>query len=155
MGKKGNLNLLSRKARLMNVKIQYGDDLIKFNLYSEIKIDENLINDELQSQPSVYAFLTMLHKKLIKSAKEAEAHKKQLWAKLYLKYKDGVGQYGRAPSDDVCKAKVEKNKEYQEAIKLLIIAESNRDDIQACVEVFEQRKDILQTLSANQRKERT
>ena len=149
------LNKYARKSDLMKVQIRYGDEIFKFNLYQETRIEENSINKELQNQPSSYSFLIMLHKKLIGIKSIAEALKDRAYAKAFIGYKTKIDDStGRATSKEVAKEKAQINKRYTEAEDEYLRANTNCNIIEACVRAFEQRKDILQTLSANQRKER-
>lgn len=149
------LNKYARKSDLMNVQIKYGDEMFRFNLYQETKIKEESINQELQNQPSSYAFLIMLHKKLIGVKSSTESLKDRAYAKAFIGYKTSVDDStGRATSKEVAKEKAQIHKKYIEAEQAYLKANLNCNIIEACVRAFEQRKDILQTLSANQRKER-
>ena len=61
-----NLKKYSNSSSLMNIKIKYGEEIFKFNLKEELEINEDKINSELKEQPSIYGFLTLLHKKLMR-----------------------------------------------------------------------------------------
>lgn len=149
------LKAYSLTSELMVVKIQYGDEKFVFNLGKEVEIKEGLEQEELINQPSAYAFLTSLHKKLLKEQSLLKIQEKKAYAHAYLKYKEEINNNTSRPnSDDTAKAKAELNIKYLDKQKLLINITYEVQIIEACVRAFEQRKDILQTLSANQRKER-
>lgn len=147
------------KAQLMNVSIGYGDEHFKFNLFLETQIKNEKLNTALEEQPTSYSFLTMLHKKLIRRAKDYKRDADSTWAKRFIFYKTSTKSpfykdNHRNPSDDMARAYVDKDEEYTKALSELNKAEEDRDVIEACVKAFEQRKDILQTLAANTRNER-
>jgi|LSQX01.2.fsa_nt_gb hypothetical protein len=143
----------SEKSNLMNIRIKMGPEIFRFNLFEELKVNENFINDEIASQPTIQGFLGTLFVKLdrIKSDKEAEVEK--VYAELFVKYKGEVDkEIGRFPSDDMAKQKVLKSERYQKALAAHIEAKENAQLIKNCLETFEQRAFLIQTLSANIRK---
>lgn len=147
------LHKYSQKSELMNIRIKLGPELFRFNLYEELKVDENIINDEIGSQPTIQAFLGTLQTKLerIKSDKEAEMEK--IYAELFVNFKGSIeDSTHRPPSDDLAKQKVIKSKKYQEAISNFNQAKENYNTIKNCMESFSQRGFLIQTLSANIRK---
>ena len=147
------LNKYALESALMDITISYGNEKFEFNLFKELVIDENKIDSEIKEQPTSYAFLSMLHKKLIRvmSDKEREADKKY-WA-LFLLFKSEIDKNtGKPISNDVAQAKARKDSGYQEKLKAYHTAELNCSIIEACVKGFEQRGSLIQTLSANIRK---
>lgn len=141
-------------SSLMNIVISYGDEDFKFNLHNELVVDENRVNQELQEQPSAYAFLSMLHKKMIRKAKDKEREMNKVYSIMYLKYKNEVDENTNRPiSNDVAKEKAISSKRYQEAVKEWIEADHQSGTLDSCVESFKQRAQLIQTLSANIRKE--
>jgi hypothetical protein len=141
------------------VRIKFEGETFIFNLVSEVKITKTTMNSEIMEQPQAYAFLTMLHKKLIAHAKQVEVDLERVYGERYMFhststksrfYKD-MASY---PNATAAKELVKKDALYIEAARNLIKAEEDRDTIEACVKSFEQRAFLLQTLSANNRKER-
>lgn len=142
------------KSAIMEIKISYGGEVFKFNLSRELRIDERTINRELQEQPSSYAFLSLLHKKLYRKMKDTEQELNKIYARLYSKYlEEGKPEYGRGPTKEALEQRVTKNKDYQKSLTEYLNAEEDAKVLETCVRAFEQRKDIIQTLSANIRKE--
>lgn len=140
------------KSDLMNIQIVYGGKTYRFNLHEELKINEAIINSEIKSQPSSFAFISMLHKKLMEQFESLKQERKRTWATLYLRGKDKfIG--GRPYSDEMAKAYAEKHPRYKTITDQCIAVRTNADALYTCVISFIQRKDILQTLSANNRKE--
>lgn len=146
------LKKYAEKSSLMDIEIRIGNEKFKFNLYQELSINNANLNEEITIQPQMYGFLGMVVAKLVKALEEAEANKKRIAAKLYLKYKDRKAlSTGRYNSDDVCKALVENSTVYKKYIERYLLAKEQLQTIQHSLEAFKQRKDLLQTLSSNNR----
>lgn len=144
----------ARSSELMNVIIKYGDEKFKFNLFEEAKITENQITREAIEQPSAYAFLALLHKKLIAKTADAETSCKRKFSELYVKYKSDISpSTGRPASDDLIREKVNINNEYIHLENRLNKLRLDTSIIEACVKTFEQRQFLIQTISANTRRE--
>lgn len=144
------LQTYSKKSELMNIRIQIGSEVFRFNIHEELKVDENIINDEISEQPTIRAFLSTMGVKLdrIKADKEAELEK--TYAELFIKFKSEVNKdLGKFPSDDMAKHLVIKSKKYQDALLEYNQAKENFGRIKSCVESFDQRGYLIQTLSAN------
>lgn len=139
------------KSSLLRVKIKFNSEIIKFNLFKELKINDNILDTELLSQAKYYGFILMLFGKLKTQFELIKNDRKSLGSKLYVKYKKEVVN-GRPINDEVAKSKVLINKEYIQLTKDCIKAKDDVDTIYACMKAFEQRKDLLQTLSSNTRK---
>lgn len=145
------------KSTLMDISIQIGEkEKYNFNLYKEIKIKESEVKRELANNPSSYAFLTMLHKDLVKKLSELKVSETKAYAKAYIKYKGETNKgTGRPNPDDLAKQKAELDIAYIKSQRAVIDMSHNVGIIESCVRAFEQRASLLQTLSANARKERT
>lgn len=143
----------SQESDLMNISITYGDELFDFNLYAEVVVNENKINDEIKNQPSSYSFLGMLHKKLLRKAKDAEKEKEKTYAIMFIKFKKEIDeQTGRPVANDLAKEKAIASSRYQKSVEDHIEAEHQTNILEVCVKSFEQRSALIQTLSANIRK---
>lgn len=137
----------------MFVKIKLGDEVIKFNLQREIAItDDNNMESYVKEHPTQYGFLLMVRSRLIQRKSEQEAIVDKVWGKIWAKAKRQTIS-NRAPSNDYCDQKVKSDEDYLTAISILNQTKRNLNDIEACIKSFEVRKDLLQTYSANRRKE--
>lgn len=148
----------ARSSKLMVIDITYGSERYIFNLANELKIDEVTVNRELKNQPTSYSFICMLHEKLIHRFELLENLVEKRYNQLYVKYKSDTRttyytENGKFPSDDLCKAMCIKNKDYQNLIKKMLTIKNQRDIIKTAVRGFEQRSFLIQTLSANIRKQ--
>ena len=141
-----------RKSDLMNVKITYGGKTYKYNLYEELRIDEAQIERELKTQPSSFAFMSMLHKKLLAEFERLKHERTRIWARLYMRGKNKLN--GQRPySDDMAKAYADAHKEYDKITLDCIQMRENADALYTCVTAFIQRANLLQTISSNKRNE--
>ena len=151
--KKSKLKGYAKTKALMDISIKYGDENFSFNLFEELQINESLIMRELKNNPSSYGFLTMLHKKLIKKKKDTELEKDKLYASLHINAKKNTEIFGKVPNKEDIAQLVESDKKYQSIRERHNSDVHNCDIIEACVRAFEQRASLLQTISANLRKE--
>lgn len=144
-----------RSLDLMNIEINYGGKVIRFNLYDELKIDDTnagTLGNELKFQPSSYGFLILLHKKLLSTFETLKQRRKKAWASAYLSAKKSSQTGTRFLPDEMAKAEADNDSKYNKLTLLCIKAKDDADTIFACMKSFEQRKDLLQTLSSNNRK---
>lgn len=138
----------------MRVKVSFGKELFEFNLNEELIVNENKINTEVKEQPNSYAFLSMLAKKLLRVYKDSEKQMEKKFSELYVKYKKKLNPATQRPYDkDYAYHIANSNPDYQELKDKFLKAKSDYDTIETCVKSFEQRAFLIQTLSANIRKE--
>ena len=140
-----------RKSPINIISIKYGSERVSFNLATELRIDINSINDELKKQPSYYGFCLLLHKKLLTRFETAKMQRTKMWGRLYKLAKSKNGSNGRLMSDDASKAWVECHAKYIKVTETCIKAKDDADQIYSCLKAFEQRKDLLQSISSNAR----
>ena len=123
-------------------------------MYEELQIDENLINEELKRQPSLYSFIGMLHKKLIRRASEQEKKAERLYAKAYLRFKGSTDEStGRVTANEVAREKAQCDPVYKKNYSTFLEYKEQADTIGVCLRSFEQRSHLIQTISANLRRE--
>ncbi len=148
------LSKYTKGSSLMNISIEYNGEKITFNMYEELQINENTINAELKEQPSYYSFIGMLHKKLIRQAAEKEKSSERLWAKAYTKIKGEIDpNTNRVTSNELAKEKANLDIKYKKGYSSYLVAKEQADTIGICLKSFEQRKDLIQTIAANLRRE--
>lgn len=144
----------AEKSSLMTISVERDGEIFKFNLFEEIQINEAAVSKELKSQPSSYAFLTMLHTELLRKLALSKVEEEKAYANAYLKNKRSINSETNRPnSDDVAKAKAELDAKYLMSQRKVININANCSMVGNCVKAFEQRASMLQTLSANKRKE--
>ena len=144
---------------LMVIRIKFGNEVFKFNLFEECKVDEADLETELKDLPSSYSYLIMLHRKLISNLKVLEDEKKKVEARRYIHYATSTesiyySTHGRLPPVRLAEAFTENDKHYKDICSRVLQASEDTATIEAAVRSFEVKKDLVQTLSANLRKER-
>ena len=150
----GKLLKYSLSSGIMNVNITYGNETFKFNLIQESKIDRDVINKEITEQPSIYGFLTMLQTRIFNEMNFTERLMEKTYSKIYNKYKEEVNpQTGRIYDKEYVEQLVISNKEFQLKRREFLELKADYNIITVCVKTFEQRANLIQTLSANIRKE--
>jgi len=142
------------KSSINILSIQYGKEHITLNIAQEAKIKEDNIEDEIKRQPASYAFLFMLHKKLLTEFERLKLRRKSIYGILLAEAKRRTNSAGRPLSDNDAKAWVESHRKYIRISERCIEARDQADQVQAAVKSFEQKKDLIQSLSANLRNER-
>lgn len=148
----GKIQKYAAKSQIMDISIHFGEESFSFNLHEELEISEERLQREIQGQPSSFAFLSMLHKKLLKVAKDQEMKMKAVRAQQYLNWKQDINpETSRPYSDDQSDAYAEVSKKYQEALKEYLDAFDMVNTIETAVKSFEMRANLIQTLSANSR----
>ena len=145
------LHAQAKRNALMNININYGGKRIRFNLFQELRISEAIINEEIQNQPTHYAFISVLQKKLQTRFEELKQERKRVYSELYLRGKRKKTN-NRPYSDEMCKAYVEVHPRYRKITDECIKARDDADILYSCVMAFIQKANLLQTLSSNNRK---
>lgn len=150
----GSLKEYANKSELMNISIKYGTEKFTFNLGTELKITEDRINFELKEQPSSYAFLSLLHKKLLRSLNDKLLEKDKEYGRLFNGRKDDTNpDTGKPYNDELCKNYALKHDDYMEVALEVNILREKVGVLETAIRAFEMRKDMIQTLSANIRGE--
>jgi hypothetical protein len=155
----GRLKKQAQRSPIMDFDITYAGKHIRFNLYEELNIDTQDLNTDLMTQPRLYSFLTMLRQAYIKKVKDVEKQKEEALAKAIEKqltsdktiYFKRRGSYVPA---NMAKEIAKKDPEYIDLCEKFVEYEDVKNRLNNAVEAFEQRGYLLQTLSANLRKER-
>jgi hypothetical protein len=139
---------------LLNIKIKYKSEIFRFNLYDELVINEDKINTEIKEQPSYYGFIGLLLVKLQRQKDDVEAELNKVNAKLFIKYKTGINSStNRENSKDLAEALVKDDRTYQDQLTRFNKIKESVGIIQQCLKAFDQRSHLLQSLSANRRRE--
>jgi len=148
------LNKYAEKSSLMQYDITYGGKRYRFNLYEELQVKDKSINSQLKSSPSSYSFLTQLRSHIIYELDLLEAAKVRTYNRLYKGYKGKKSKAtGRLNSDDLAKALAESSKEYKHAVHAYLKMKFDKNQLDNACKAFESRAFLIQTLSANLRKE--
>ncbi|HJY22853.1 MAG TPA: hypothetical protein VJ279_08220 [Hanamia sp.] len=143
-----------RKSKILDIKVVYNGEKIIFNLASELRVNPDSINDSLKIQPNHYGFCLLMHKKLLAVVERLKMERDATYGRLFIRAKETKVMNGRPFSDDTAKAWVESHSEFKKITRDCIKAREDADIIFAAVKGFEQRKDILQSISSNIRNEK-
>lgn len=138
----------SKNSDLMKIKIEYGGKVYGFNLDEELQIAETFMAKNMKNQPRQYAFLAMLHKKLIILSRDTNQELSRKKNELMAKIKPNFSTVKEAD------AHVAADKSVVALQNKLLRIDEMVSTMEVAVRAFEMRKDLLQTLSANIRKER-
>lgn len=144
----------AKKSKLSIVKILVGKEMVKFNLHEELRVDEDIINDEVVGNTQIFAYLNMVYNELNKRNKLLELRNDKYKSLLYSRFlKDKNPTTGRPYSKEYIGLEMNKDIKYIRYVQEIIEAEKQLDDVKSCIESFKQRKDLIQTVSANRRAE--
>lgn len=145
---------ISKTSKVNEIRIKYDGEIFKFNLGEELSINTTKINTELKEQPSYYGFLLLLRNRLLTQKEDLERQADKRYAHIYLKTAEKINPKTNRPYSD--KAAIQtaiEDEQYNIARTKFIQAKQNYNDINSCVISFEQRAQLIQSLSANLRNE--
>lgn len=141
-------------SKLNRIKIEDGNSTFTINIYKELRVDEEVINDEIANHTRVFGYLSMLHNQLVEEVKSKELAADKLKGNLSKDFENQKNPSTSRPfSKDAINNRLLANPKYYKLLKGIIALERKRDDIKTCLKSFEQRKDLIQTISANRRVE--
>lgn len=130
------------------LKITYRGKVYNINLDFELAIDENVVNQSLRKSPSNYALLVMVRDRLIFKRDKLEKAKDQAYSKAWLYYKESGNV-----NNETASHKAESNKAYQGALKRWMKVDYEASRMISICKAYENRENILRTISANIRKQ--
>jgi hypothetical protein len=131
--------------------IKYQGRLVKVNITEELLINENTINSQLKESPSSYAFLTLLRARAIKDRDKLDREKEIAYSEAYIYYKDsGSSNMTNEKANHKANTSPKYISIYKKWLKACYVVEK----LSGVCRSYEGREKIMQTLSANLRKER-
>lgn len=136
------------KADVLEVK--YHGKKIKIDITKELTINESVLNSQLRECPSNYAFLCSLRDKAIKVRDKAEKDKDRKFSELWIFFKGSDSKM----TNDTATHRAINSKKYQDAEDAFLKASYEASKLISICRAYESRERILQTLSANLRKEK-
>lgn len=143
----------AQRSKIMDVSINLGSKSFSFNLNEELVIDENDMTEELKKQPSYYGYLGMLRVKLQRKVEDLKIEVSKEYSNLYFKYNSNKEATNKAEAAKTAKYKTESNPLYIAKCNQLNKAQEDLGVIQVCLEAFDQRSRMIQSLNANLRRE--
>lgn len=131
------------------ISVKYKGKLVTINITKELSIDENIINSQLKNIPSSYAFLCLLRDNLIKKRDTLEREKNIAYSKAWLFYKESDNRL----NNDTANHKAMVNPKYLSTEERYLKAVHKANKLISICRAYESRERIIQTLSANIRKQ--
>ena len=129
--------------------VKYKGETIHINISQELSISENVINSQLKESPSSYAFLCLLRDKQIKLRDSLEREKDVAYSEAYMYYKGS----GIPLTNEAAQHKANSNPKYKSLFKKWLRACHKSSNLISVCKAYEGREKILQTVSANLRRE--
>lgn len=131
------------------LKVIYKEKEYNLNISEELKIDPNTINSLLQDSPANYAFLCLLRDEQnalrLKLEQEVEFTYAQIWAF----YKESSAK----TTNEMARSKTLVNPKYNKALNKCQEITNLYNKLCSICKAYESRERIMQTLSANIRKQ--
>lgn len=131
------------------ISVKYKGKIVTINITKELSIDENIINSQLKNIPSIYAFLCLLRDNLIKKRDALEREKNIAYSKAWLFYKESDNRL----NNDTANHKAMVNPKYLSVEERYLKAVHKANKLISICRAYESRERIIQTLSANIRKQ--
>ena len=131
------------------ISVKYKGKSVTINITKELSIDENIINSQLKNIPSSYAFLCLLRDNLIKKKDTLEREKNIAYSKAWLFYKESDNRL----NNDTANHKAMVNPKYLSIEERYLKAVHKANKLISICRAYESRERIIQTLSANIRKQ--
>lgn len=132
------------------ISLNYKGKSIVINITEELSINEKIINSQLKEFPSSYAFLCMLRDKAIKKRDSLERDKNAAYSKAWLFYKEADSKL----NNETVSHKASINPKYLSIENRYGKAQDKANRLISICRAYESRERILQTLSANIRREK-
>lgn len=131
------------------ISVKCKGKIVTINITKELSIDENIINSQLKNIPSSYAFLCLLRDNLIKKRDALEREKNIAYSKAWLFYKESDNRL----NNDTANHKAMVNPKYLSVEERYLKAVHKANKLISICRAYESRERIIQTLSANIRKQ--
>lgn len=131
------------------LKVKYQGKIIRINITKELSINESIINSQLKDSPSSYAFLCMLKNKYIKERDKLDREKEIAYSEAWLYYKSSDSKM----NNDTANHKANTNKKYISIYNKWQKISNIAENLISICRAYENRENILRTISANLRKE--
>ena len=131
------------------LKVRYQGKIIRINITKELSINESIINSQLKDSPSSYAFLCMLKNKYIKERDKLDREKEIAYSEAWLYYKSSDSKM----NNDTANHKANTNKKYISIYNKWQKISNIVENLISICRAYENRENILRTISANLRKE--
>jgi len=148
---------LSKESVIGNVKITVDGDTVSFNLHRETRINRNNLDQELEEHPAKYSYALTILAAIDSKLEEMDTKRKNIEAKLSEEFATSKesSYYKKAqkfPAAKLIDNLVRNHKKYRSIQEEYADLRTNRAKINALCRGLEEKSRMLQTLSANLRK---
>ena len=131
------------------LKVKFQGNTLEIDLNKELSINENLIDSQLKDSPSSYYILCSIRDRYIKERNALAREKEAAYSQLWVYYKDSNERW----NNDYVTNKVLSSKKYTSICERYIKAESKANQFISLCRAYENRDNIMRTISANLRKQ--
>jgi len=128
--------------------IFYKGKKVTINITSELSIDENMINTQLKRSPSNYAFLCLIRDRYIFKRDKLNREKEKAFANSWIFFKESGNI-----NNDQAEKKASIHPKYQSLCERFDKLNYKANVLISICRAYESRERIMQTLSANIRKQ--
>lgn len=143
------------KSNILDLDITIDGKDYKIDMRKQLEISAEGITEAITNGPTYYAFLSALLQRALVEKRSRERKKNTVYGKLFNEYKSNydTSQYPRGISNELVSAKIDRNIKYIKAVKEHEQITAQVDLLTMYVRAYEQRTSLIQTLSANLRRE--
>lgn len=131
------------------LEVKYKGKSYSINISEELSLDEKILNRQLKDSPSNYEFLCHLKDQACRKRDNLEREKDAVFSQVWLYFKESDNRM----SNEAATHRATSNQKYQSYLKKYIRADYMANQLISICKAYENRERILQTLSANIRKQ--
>lgn len=131
-----------------SLKLSYQGRKYEIQITTELQINENIINTQLQRSPSNYAFLCLVRDEAIHRREKLDKEKDIAYSNAWVNYKESGNI-----SNDLAGHKATIHPKYISICERFEMANHKANVLISICKAYENRERILQTVSANLRKQ--
>lgn len=129
--------------------IKYHGKKVAISITEELRINENILNSQLKDIPSNYAFLCLVRDEAIRKRDKLERERDFAFSQVWVYFKETDSRM----SNDLATHKATSNSKFQSKDRAFLKAKTRADRLISICKAYESRERILQTISANTRKQ--
>jgi hypothetical protein len=150
---KNDDNLMAEDLKL---SVSFGKRKRKLDLAGELRIthdNSEILTEEMSKQPAKYAWYGVLAAMASEAYDRMKAANKAMYAELSKKHRRHRDDLGLKITDKIIESDVEADKKYIDHCDALITARRDKDILNVAVRAFEQRKDMMQSIGGQLKRE--
>lgn len=137
------------KAEIKVIKVKLDGNTLTIDLAKELSINENLLNSQLKESPSSYYIFCKLRDNYIKKRDTLEREKEEAYSKAWTYYKASNERFSNEHVSHLANS----NNKYCSLCRQYIKVSSKANMFISICKAYENRENILRTLSATLRKQ--